>query len=457
MASHKPITIDMVVRRGDDLVVPQKMSYSRAKEIIEFREAYEAEPVTLRDRIPVFSWDGALAALKAMKEIFHEFFAVEGSQVFNVKSSPTDTIEIPWGRFKIPGMSGYIEFESYKESDGRVCFGLKCRVMHTDEDKINFFFQRVRQIAVSESLYRGKAISVAISESFFGTNFPDPSFMDLTTLIPIFSRSVETKIERSILTPIRHFETCLQSNAPIKRGVLLHGAYGTGKTLCAAWIAQECVKHGWTFIYVKDTDDIAQVLIFAQQFMPAVVFCEDIDRVVGSARDDAANEILNTIDGIDTKDLQIVTVLTTNHIEKINEAMHRHGRLDAKIHVFPPDADTVIRLIKFYGSGFLEKDIDLSDTGQKLAGSTPSLIRETIERAKLEAIRRTGGISATLISHDLEVMADEILTEQNDIPQPLKELSMSDRFAMLFGEKIAKSLSANMIRWNKGAEKAGLS
>ncbi|MEX0632803.1 hypothetical protein M8494_14790 [Serratia ureilytica] len=45
-----------------------------------------------------------------------------------------------------------------------------------------------------------------------------------------------------------------------------------------------------------------------------MIFCEDIDRAVSGERSVAMDDILNILDGIDTKANNIITVLTTNQL-----------------------------------------------------------------------------------------------------------------------------------------------
>lgn len=192
-------------------------------------------------------------------------------------------------------------------------------------------------------------------------------------------------MQSALWAPIVHTEACRQHQIPLKRGVLLEGTYGTGKTLLARRTAQVCVKHGWTFIMLDDVRALREALVFARRYEPAVVFAEDVDRLVGD-RDQAANDLLNTIDGVLSKDSSIITVLTTNHVEKINKAMLRPGRLDAVISIKPPKADAVIALIRMYGRDLLAQGETLVEAGKVLAGNIPATIREVVERAKLSMI-----------------------------------------------------------------------
>src|SRR5690606_20126549 len=130
------------------------------------------------------------------------------------------------------------------------------------------------------------------------------------------------------------------------------------------------VQNGITYLYVPRADELKDAIEFAKLYQnPAsVVFCEDIDRVTKGERSVAMDDILNIIDGIDTKTANIMVVLTTNHMDNINPAMLRPGRLDAVIPVTPPDAKAVERLIRVYAKGAVRADEDLAHVGATLAG-----------------------------------------------------------------------------------------
>src|SRR3546814_19828879 len=99
------------------------------------------------------------------------------------------------------------------------------------------------------------------------------------------------------------------------------------------------------------------------------------------------DDILNLLDGIDTKNSHIITVLTTNDLQSINPAMLRTGRLDAVIDVTPPDAQAVEKLLRLYGGDAIAADTNLEETGRVQAGNIRAAIAEGVKRAKLDQTR----------------------------------------------------------------------
>jgi transitional endoplasmic reticulum ATPase len=135
-------------------------------------------------------------------------------------------------------------------------------------------------------------------------------------------------------------------------------------------------------------EEFGETLRLARNYQPCVVFQEDIDRLTSGGRTVQMDEILNIIDGIESKDSQIMVVVTTNAYDDINKAMLRAGRLDARIHIPLPNAETVGRLLRSYGGDMIPQDEDISEACNILANLvTASEVAEVITLAKGAAIR----------------------------------------------------------------------
>lgn len=130
-----------------------------------------------------------------------------------------------------------------------------------------------------------------------------------------------------ILARIQHTEKCIDEGLDLKYGAIMEGQYGTGKTLLAFMIGKIAIRHGWTFIYLKDCRYIAKTLKIAENYAKTdrgcIVFAEDIDQTIRGERDSHMQEILNIIDGGDAKQKPIISIFTTNHIELIEPTFIR--------------------------------------------------------------------------------------------------------------------------------------
>src|SRR5882672_4924778 len=246
------------------------------------------------------------------------------------------------------------------------------------------------------------------------------------------------QVVTNLWTPIEHTAWCREHDVPLKRGVLLEGPYGTGKTLAATITAKKCEANGWTFITVGRVSALEAALQFAVGYQPCVVFVEDIDREMAGERTAKMDDILNKVDGIVSKVSEIMVVLTSNKAGEINRAMLRPGRLDAVLHIGAPDAGAVQKLLRVYGRKLIRPDEDLTQAGAALAGRIPAVIREVVERSKLYAISRAPGAEFFLTDADIvrsaKGMAHHLRLLDGD---PTEDKTPAERLATALGEVVA--------------------
>jgi transitional endoplasmic reticulum ATPase len=236
----------------------------------------------------------------------------------------------------------------------------------------------------------------------------------------IFNIETWRLLRVGLFTPIEHVAVCRAKKIPVRRGILLAGPYGTGKTLTALATASAAVQHGWTFWYAPDGRDFCSAIELARQYEPAVVFVEDIDRITAGERDRALDQVLNVLDGLDSKQSEILVVVTTNDLDAIHPAMLRPGRIDSVIELGMPDAVAAGRLATLYGGEFISEDLAETVSGQ-LAGKSPAVIREIVERAKLAAVLRVAeGGDMTVSADDLAAIASMVESHAALAGRPVK-------------------------------------
>jgi hypothetical protein len=143
-----------------------------------------------------------------------------------------------------------------------------------------------------------------------------------------------------------------------KRGVLLSGPPGNGKTSACRWLWQECRHRRWNWRLVtpdqcrsaRAADDPVEAVkgLFRVE-RRGIVFFDDMDvalrdrNAVGEGDDQAV--FLSALDGIEANE-GVVYVFTTNcPLHLIDPAFRRPGRIDLLLHVPPPDAGLRRRLM----------------------------------------------------------------------------------------------------------------
>jgi ATPase family protein associated with various cellular activities (AAA) len=394
-------------REGTKIVLPENMAYTDAITWLMRKADEDERTVAVHARIAnAFPLDGLHAFHLAMKE---KYGWVEGRSdwagmcgeveipptMISIETGPNKREEVMWGKVGIPGIEG--DFNCGIDwTPPTPSFVLNGKVKQKFVDEFHAIVERTRVMVASHSLYKGKAIRLSWDwqrdETGFNPVVHAPRFLNLADVREedlIFSDSIFTSIRVGLFTPIERTAACREYDIPLKRGVLLEGPFGTGKSMTALVTAAKASKHGWTFIYLDSVLDLENGLRFAQHYGPAVVFVEDVDKALSSGAI-KIDTISNLLDGIETKGGEVMTVLTTNEVEmfklKANQKLVRPGRIDTVIHLDAPDATAAASLVRLYGRGLLADDANLDAVGTCLAGKVPSFIREVVEKSKLAMV-----------------------------------------------------------------------
>ncbi|NKC34545.1 AAA family ATPase [Falsiroseomonas selenitidurans] len=220
-------------------------------------------------------------------------------------------------------------------------------------------------------------------------------------------------LERAVLWPLRHPGAFARMGLRPPRGVLLHGAPGTGKTLLARALAAEA---GIAFIAVRGaellspwqgTSEAALRRIFdrARQSRPCLVFFDEIDCIAGrrGGADGATVErmvatLLAELDGI-ADPPGIVVLGATNRVEAMDPALLRPGRFDLVLRMAPPGLAARRAILGLHAGRMpLAADVALD----ALAEATPGLVGADLaglcRRAALAAMAEAGNPMAAEVA-----------------------------------------------------------
>lgn len=418
--------------RGDKVVLPENMDLDEAAEVINRQREEESVEVSINEPINAFPLDGAVALMRVLKKRYGwthlvpqdmGFWGVRPPTMIAVEIGNNERIQVPWGNMQVPKIDGTLTTGCYF-NEGMPCFKLSGTVKRKHERIVAQIAEEIREEVKKSSIYRFKTIKINFRDSDGDRKQFDynlcPRFIDLDMVgdtEPIFSKAVEDAIRINIHNPIRFSERCRKKGASLKKGVMLGGPYGTGKTLTAFQAAKLCKEHGWTFLYLEDVRDLDLAIGFAKLYQPCMLFAEDVDRAAAGPRSAEMDRLLNTIDGVESKskDERLLIVLTTNHLEVINRAFLRPGRIDRVINVTPPDVDACLRIVqKYVHDG--DCKMDGSDEEFKkaidcLVGANAAFFRNVVEGAKLSAIENMPDDDADLIitPNDLRIVAESMI------------------------------------------------
>ncbi len=242
------------------------------------------------------------------------------------------------------------------------------------------FRDAVMSIMTERNFYRGAKLEF---DGMVRIIKPQAVNWDSIVLFPQTRRDVKMNTTGFL----KNYQRLAGFGIPPKRGVLLAGEPGTGKTLICKAIMTD--SEGITCItvcpYDLDSDGyISGLYALAAGLAPAIVIFEDIDLIArsreesGYARAPALLALLNALDGVEACEM-VVTVATTNHPEMLDKAIrNRPSRFDRIIRVGLPSMAHRLELV-----GSMTDRIHLSPEAQlslvqRTEGCTPAQIKEVV-------------------------------------------------------------------------------
>lgn len=159
-----------------------------------------------------------------------------------------------------------------------------------------------------------------------------------------------------------------------KRTYLFYGDAGVGKSSLATAIANYCKRDILTINVSKDMTDSTLISLIAKRPRKSIVLFEDIDCLFDEMnRENDAKEktpimkislscVLNILDGSYTPN-DIIFIITTNHIEKLDSALKRDGRVNMLLKIGLPNEETkrsYLEHISKFNKTFNPDSIDLN-------------------------------------------------------------------------------------------------
>lgn len=154
-------------------------------------------------------------------------------------------------------------------------------------------------------------------------------------------------------------------NIPWKRGFLMYGEPGNGKTSLIRTIISNYDFKPVTIIPEANNEMVREAFAYAEEQSPSLLYFEDLDSLFEKGVD--ISTFLNLMDGISTKS-GILVVATANNIKKLKSSItNRPSRFDRKFEIPLPNMEmSVAYLKKWFGSSITDAKIkQLADAAIK--------------------------------------------------------------------------------------------
>ncbi|GAA5121769.1 proteasome ATPase [Alloalcanivorax gelatiniphagus] len=242
-------------------------------------------------------------------------------------------------------------------------------------------------------------------------------------------------IRDAVELPYLHPELFKDHELKPPKGVLLYGPPGCGKTLIAKAVANSLAKKvaertgasGKSYFlnikgpellnkYVGETERHIR-LVFqrarekASLGTPVIVFFDEMDSLFRTRGSGVSSDVENTIvpqllseiDGVEALE-NVLVIGASNREDMIDPAILRPGRLDVKIKIERPDAESARDIFSKYLTPTLPLHADdLAEFGQDRGATVNAMIRATVERMYTES-EENRFLEVTYANGDKEIL-----------------------------------------------------
>ncbi|MCH9734097.1 MAG: ATP-binding protein [Actinomycetia bacterium] len=253
------------------------------------------------------------------------------------------------------------------------------------QDRARGVLDRLAERATVLNPYRGRAVRASHKQGLHLTVLDLPA--TATRANVILPEQVWTEIDIG-LTAVRDRHELLNAHGlGARRGVLLCGPPGTGKSAVSAVVAREVVGD-FTVIYVEAQAGarlLTEVVEEAQRLSgPVLLVLEDVDLWCRDRNTSSSGGLSELLQAMDIEaDARILTLASTNDAATLDKAAIRTGRFDSIVEIRYPDRDAATRILAAL-IGDIPGNVDTAAVAAALPDATSgSDIREIVRRAVL--------------------------------------------------------------------------
>ena len=322
--------------------------------------------------------------------------------------------------------------------------GVTVQIVSTEAGHAARTASQVRSLAVEHNVFRGQVLS--FGGEVFGRGqsllqFHRRPVMSAEELI--LPAEVLAAVQRQVVVVARHKKQLLAAGQHLKRGLLLYGPPGAGKTHTVRYLTASLTDTTVIQLTGNALHLIGEACSVARALAPAMLVVEDVDLIAEDrgmypGQHPMLFQLLNEMDGL-AEDADVVFVLTTNRADLLEPALAaRPGRVDQAVELALPDEIGRHALFELYRAGL---DVDTSRLEAIVArteGVTASFLKELLRRAavfaadlaedgdrvdgdRVDGERIDGGPAAPLhvSADDLDAALDELLHTRNAMTRVL--------------------------------------
>ena len=200
-------------------------------------------------------------------------------------------------------------------------------------------------------------------------------------------------LEANIIVPLEENEIATEFDVKPKRGVLLAGPPGTGKTTIGRALAHRLKSKFFlidgTFISGSNNfySQVQQVFEAAKNNAPSIIFIDDSDVIFENKEDFGLYRYLLTmLDGLEGEsNKRVCLMMTTMDVSSIPPALVRSGRIELWLETRLPDEKARVEILQDCGKNLPQvlQELDLEKLANEADGLTGADLRRLVEDGKI--------------------------------------------------------------------------
>jgi hypothetical protein len=161
--------------------------------------------------------------------------------------------------------------------------------------------------------------------------------------------SIKTEVRSLVENFLASQEFYVKNRIPWKRGILLYGKPGNGKTSIIRTIISHYNFKPVTIVPEANNEAVREAFTYAEEQSPSLLYFEDLDSLLEKSVD--TSSFLNLMDGISAKN-GLLIIATANDVKKLKTNItDRPSRFDRKFEIPLPNAEMAyIYLKRWFGN-----------------------------------------------------------------------------------------------------------
>ncbi|MEE8603599.1 AAA family ATPase [Euzebya tangerina] len=263
------------------------------------------------------------------------------------------------------------------------------------------FLAELTELRREHDVHRGQVVTLGNPHGPFHHDAAEVEFIDLPRVVRddvVLPDGTLDLIEEQTIGMAQRAPSLLAGGRHLKRGLLLFGPRGTGKTHTLTYLMGAMPDRTSIVLSGQGFGAIAPAAEMARSLAPSMLILEDVDLIAQergmgpSGTNPLLFQLLNEMDGVGADD-DVIFALTTNRVDLLEPALAaRPGRIDLAIEIPLPDADGRRRLWQAYATGLIVDAVDVDAVVDRTEGVTASFISELLRRGALYAADTSGNV-----------------------------------------------------------------